>query len=70
MQARELEALEAYLRQISATPLLTRDSEILIARRIERHRKRYHGGAAVRRLRAICHRRPVGGRLRRSNPSI
>ncbi len=43
MNEPELNTFGTYLKQISTTPLLTRESEILIAQRIGRHLKRYRG---------------------------
>jgi RNA polymerase primary sigma factor len=43
MKERELDTFGTYLKQIGTTPLLTPENEILIARRVGRHLKRYHG---------------------------
>ena len=42
MVEHELDTFETYLKEIGATPLLTREEEILFAQRIEQNLKQYH----------------------------
>ena len=60
MKERQLDTFGLYLKEISTTPLLTRENEILIAQRIGRHLQRYRGGILSAAYVLQCGRRLVG----------